>query len=88
MTRLATIVLIFAVIRQSLKLKEQIDQETQDYCYALTLLFCLDFITTWFDQYSKYFAGGRGKALDRKKIGASLLEHCDSLQQLNYRKAF
>ena len=59
MTRLATIILIFAVIRQSLNKKDDLDQETQDYCYVLTLLFFLDFISTWFDQYSKYFAGGR-----------------------------
>ena len=61
MTRLSTIVLIFAVIRQSLIKKDDtaVDQRTQDYCYGLTLLFFLDFISTWFDQYSKYFAGGR-----------------------------
>ena len=25
----------------------------------MTLLFFVDFISTWFDQYSKYFAGNR-----------------------------
>lgn len=87
MTRLATTILIFGTIRQSLDHSHQknqklnnlklgiadydkkidqaqsdqnmIDKETQDYCFQLTLLFFLDFISAWFDQYSKYFAGRR-----------------------------
>ena len=39
--------------------RSNIDQRTQDYCFALTCLFFLDFIAAWFDQYSKYFAGLR-----------------------------
>ncbi len=36
-----------------------IDTKTQNYCFIMTLLFFLDFISAWFDQYSKYFAGNR-----------------------------
>jgi len=36
-----------------------IDSKTQNYCFILTLLFFVDFISAWFDQYSKYFAGNR-----------------------------
>ena len=67
MTRLATSIMIFAVIRQSLDHSHHkhkhttggIDKDTQNYCFALTILFFIDFITAWFDQYSKYFAGDR-----------------------------
>ena len=69
MTRLATSIMIFAVIRQSLDHSEHknrnnpntlsIDEKTQYFCFILTLLFFLDFVSAWFDQYSKYFAGDR-----------------------------
>ena len=36
-----------------------IDSRTQNYCFVMTLLFFVDFISAWFDQYSKYFAGNR-----------------------------
>lgn len=83
-TRLATSVMIFAVIRQSLDhayLKNQpsrligvsytdpsmqelmkakiIDGKTQNYCFIMSCLFFVDFISAWFDSYSKYFAGNR-----------------------------
>ena len=39
--------------------RSNIDKETQIYCFFLTCLFFIDFISAWFDQYSKYFAGFR-----------------------------
>ena len=37
----------------------QIDQKTQTYCFVMCCLFFADFVSAWFDQYSKYFAGDR-----------------------------
>ena len=38
---------------------QSIDSQTQQYCFLMTILFFLDFISIWFDQYSIYFAGER-----------------------------
>ena len=35
------------------------DAETQSYCFTLCSLFFLDFISAWFEYYSKCFAGNR-----------------------------
>ena len=37
----------------------KIDNETQWYCFYLSMAFFIDFVSVWFDQYSKYFAGLR-----------------------------
>ena len=64
-TRMSTAIMIFAVIRQAIdhtkfRLKSEIlDDKTQHYCFTFVLLFFLDFMSAWFDQYSKYFAGDR-----------------------------
>ena len=36
-----------------------VDERTQEYCFKMTIVFFVDFISLWFDQYSKYFAGER-----------------------------
>ena len=37
----------------------KIDEKTQNYCFVMCCLFFADFVSAWFDQYSKYFAGDR-----------------------------
>ena len=44
---------------QELMKATTIDSKTQNYCFIMTCLFFIDFISAWFDQYSKYFAGNR-----------------------------
>jgi hypothetical protein len=44
---------------QELLSANSIDPKTQNYCFVMSCLFFVDFISVWFDQYSKYFAGNR-----------------------------
>ena len=100
-TRIATSLMIFAIIKQSLdhsyhrdsspgNIKigiaaydekvdadqaerdagRSIDSNTQYYCFMMTILFFMDFISVWFDQYSLYFAG------ERKEQVSNILENC------------
>jgi hypothetical protein len=77
MSHLASSIIIFSIIRSSIehanhkiypgKIKDTIDSDTQDYCFLMTCLFFLDFISVWFDQYSKYFAGNRFEKVSNNK---------------------
>ena len=60
----ATAILIFATIAQTLRHYSENSllhksEESNTFCFILTCIFFIDFISAWFDLYSKCFAGDR-----------------------------
>ena len=64
--------MLFAIVQQALDFAQhqgpnagktlaqsEIGAETQEYIFLMACMFFLEFISAWFDQYSKYFAGLR-----------------------------
>ena len=72
-TKIATSVTLFSVIQQALEhsrhknpanrgktlAQSEIDESTRHYIFEFGLVFFLDFVSVWFENYSKYFAGLR-----------------------------